>query len=104
MSVSVDISRELQVAVTTGRVLVGYKSTKRSILAGQSKMVIIAANAPIAVKNDLEYYAKLAGVPIFIFPGSSLELGAAVRKPFKISAMSIIEPGQSEILKLVSHA
>jgi large subunit ribosomal protein L30e len=101
---SIDISRELQVAISTGKVLIGHKSTRKALLAGQAKMVILAANAPVDIRSDLEYYAKLSGTPIFVFPGSSLELGTAAKKPFKISAMAIIDPGQSEILRLAGHA
>ncbi|MEZ0247958.1 MAG: 50S ribosomal protein L30e [Thermoproteus sp.] len=104
MSASIDISRELQVAMATGKLSIGYKSVKDTVMSGRAKMVILAANAPPKIKNDLEYYAKLAGTPIFVFPGSSLELGAAVRKPFKISSIAVIDPGQSEILKLVGYA
>lgn len=104
MSASIDITRELQVAISTGKVAIGYKSVKDAILNGRAKMVILAANTPARIKSDLEYYAKIAGTPIITFPGSSLELGAAARKPFKISSMAIIDPGQSEILKLVGYA
>lgn len=104
MSTSIDITRELQVAISTGKVAIGYKSVKDAVLGGRAKMIILAANAPPRIKNDLEYYAKIAGAPIFTFPGSSLELGAAARKPFKISSIAVIDPGQSEILKLVGYA
>ncbi len=104
MSASIDIARELQVAIATGKVSIGYKRVKDAVLSGRAKMIILAANAPPRIKNDLEYYAKMAGTPIFVFPGSSLELGAAARKPFKISSMAIIDPGQSEILKLAGYA
>jgi len=100
----IDISRELQVAINTGKVIIGFKETKKALLTGAPKLVIIAANAPRWAKDDIEYYAKLAGVPVFTFPGSSIELGTAAKRPHKIMALAIIDPGQSEILKLVEHA
>lgn len=104
MSASIDISRELQVAISTGKVLIGHRSTRKALLNGQAKVVILAANAPAGIKSDIEYYAKLSGVPVFVFPGSSLELGTAAKKPFKISALVVVDPGQSEILKVVGYA
>jgi large subunit ribosomal protein L30e len=100
----VDISKELQVAMNTGKVVVGFEETKKAILVGAPKMVILAANAPKWARDDIEYYAKLAGIPVFIFPGSSIELGAAAKRPHRIMALAVIDPGQSEILKLVEHA
>jgi large subunit ribosomal protein L30e len=99
-----DIGRELQVAMNTGRVVIGFEETKKAVLAGTPKMVILAANAPRWARDDIEYYARLAGIPVFIFPGSSIELGAAAKRPHRIMAIAVIDPGQSEILKLVEHA
>ncbi|AFA40568.1 Ribosomal protein L30E [Pyrobaculum oguniense TE7] len=104
MALVIDIGRELQVAINTGSVVIGFEETKRALLAGTPKLVIIAANAPKWAKDDIEYYAKLAGIPIFVFPGSSIELGAAAKRPHKIMALAVIDPGQSEILKLTEHA
>ncbi|AET33573.1 MAG: 50S ribosomal protein L30e [Pyrobaculum sp.] len=100
----IDIGRELQVAINTGKIVMGFEETKRAILAGTPRLVILAANAPKWAKEDIEYYAKLAGVPIFVFPGSSIELGAVAKRPHKIMALAVIDPGQSEILKLAEHA
>jgi large subunit ribosomal protein L30e len=100
----VDIGRELQVAMNTGRVVIGFEETKKAVLAGTPKMVILAANAPRWARDDIEYYARLAGIPVFIFPGSSIELGAVAKRPHRIMAIAVIDPGQSEILKLVEHA
>ncbi|MCI4446847.1 MAG: 50S ribosomal protein L30e [Pyrobaculum sp.] len=100
----VDIGRELQVAINTGKVVIGFEETKKAVLAGTPKMVILAANAPRWARDDIEYYARLAGIPVFLFPGSSIELGAAAKRPHRIMAIAVIDPGQSEILKLVEHA
>jgi large subunit ribosomal protein L30e len=100
----VDIGRELQVAINTGKVVIGFEETKKAVLAGTPKMVILAANAPKWARDDIHYYAKLAGIPIFVFPGSSIELGAAAKRPHRIMAVAVVDPGQSEILKLVEHA
>lgn len=100
----IDIGRELQVAINTGRIVMGVEETKRAILSGTPKLVILAANAPKWAKDDIKHYAKLAGVPISVFPGSSIELGAAAKRPHKIMALAVIDPGQSEILKLTEHA
>ena len=52
------------------------------------------------VRNDITYYAKQSSVPVHIYPGTSIDLGSACGKNFVVSALTIKEPGDSEILKL----
>lgn len=101
---AIDIGRELRVAMSTGKVVLGSRQTIKAILHGRAKLVIIAANCPKHIKEDILRYAKLAGVPVFTFPGSSLELGAACGKPFVVAALAVIDPGESEIMVLAEHA
>ncbi|MEM2546681.1 MAG: ribosomal L7Ae/L30e/S12e/Gadd45 family protein, partial [Candidatus Bathyarchaeia archaeon] len=60
-------------------------------------------NCPEAIRRDIEYYCKLSNIPIIVYKGSSLDLAAVCAKPFPISALTIREPGDSEILKLVKR-
>jgi large subunit ribosomal protein L30e len=39
-----------------------------------------------------------------VYKGSSLDLAAVCGKPFTVSALSIREPGDSEVLKLTETA
>ncbi len=97
----VDLYRELQTTLKTGKVVIGYKETMKTIRMGKSKLVIMAANAPDEVREDIERYCKLAKIPLFVFHGTSLDLGAICRKPFMVSVLSILDPGESRILDLV---
>jgi len=97
----VDLARELKVALNTGKVVLGSRQTIKAILRGEAKLVVVAANAPPQIKADVEYYARLAQIPVITFPGSSWDLGAACGKPFKVSALAIIDPGESSIMELV---
>lgn len=99
----IDISRELQVALSTGRVMLGYKESIKAIMDGSAKLVIIASNTPTSIADTVQYYAKINNIPIYTFQGSSWELGAALRKPFKISTIAIVDPGESNILALATQ-
>ncbi|WP_054856627.1 50S ribosomal protein L30e [Vulcanisaeta sp. JCM 16159] len=99
----IDISRELQVALNTGKVTLGYRESLKAVIDGSAKLVIIASNAPADVMNTVQHYAKISNVPVYVFQGSSWDLGAAVRKPFKISTIAIIDPGESNILTLAAQ-
>ncbi|WP_291999597.1 50S ribosomal protein L30e [Caldivirga sp.] len=96
----IDISRELQVVANTGRLTMGVKQSIKAILNGDAKLVIMAANVPPSIKQDVERYAKLSQVPIFTYAGTSWELGGALRRSHKIAVVAIIDPGESSIMSL----
>jgi large subunit ribosomal protein L30e len=100
----IDIDKAITAAVKTGKVSFGASSAVQSAQTGKAKLIIIAANAPKKVREDIEYYGNLSKVPLIIFKGSSLDLAAVCGKPFTVSALSIREPGDSEVLKLTETA
>jgi large subunit ribosomal protein L30e len=97
----IDIDKAIATGVRTGKVFLGAKSTIKSAKTGKTKLVILAANCPRNTFADAEYYCGLSGVPVIMYEGSSKDLAAVCGKPFLISALSIKDPGDSEILKLV---
>ena len=97
----VDIVRELRTAMNTGRVVIGSKKTISSCRFGKAKLVIIASNCPKEIREEIEYLCKLSKIPIYVFPGTSWDLGSVCGKPFMIASLAIIDPGESEIMSLV---
>jgi large subunit ribosomal protein L30e len=95
-----DLNREIRQAVTTGKVILGSEKSLKALKLGQAKLVIFALNCPEAVRADIEYYAKLAGVPIHVYHGDSTELGLACGKPFLVNVMTVIDSGSSNILNI----
>ena len=98
-----DIERELVTALKTGTVVLGTRKTLKLLKLGKAKAVIIAANAPPEVKKDVLYYAKLGNTPVYIYPGTSVELGAVCGKPFTVMSLGIIDPGTSRIVDIVKE-
>ena len=96
-----DLNRSIRIAVDTGKVSYGAESAKQAILNKQAKLVIIANNSPLAVKEDVNRYANLSEIPVLEFPGSSLDLGATCGRPPFVAALTIYEMGDSDILKAV---
>ncbi|MCD6114657.1 MAG: 50S ribosomal protein L30e [Thermoprotei archaeon] len=97
MSLSFEL--ELRMAIKTGKVRFGSKEAIKALKHGKAKMVIIAANAPKEIKDDILYYAKLSKIPVYIFQGTSVELGTICGKPFMVSAITIYDEGDSRILE-----
>ncbi|HIQ10723.1 MAG TPA: 50S ribosomal protein L30e [Pyrodictium sp.] len=98
-----DIERELVTALKTGAVILGTRKTLKLLKLGKVKAVIVAANAPPEIKRDILYYAKLGNIPVYIYPGTSVELGAVCGKPFTVMSLAIIDPGTSRIVDLVKE-
>jgi large subunit ribosomal protein L30e len=95
-----DLNREIRQAVTTGKVILGSDKGLKSLKLGQAKLVILAVKCNEIVRADVEQYAKLAGIPIHIYPGDSTELGLACGKPFLVNVMTVVDPGSSNILNI----
>lgn len=96
----IDVDKAITTAVKTGKVSLGAASAVQNAQTGKVKLIILASNCPKDVRGDVEYYSKLSKVPMIIYKGTSLDLAAVCGKPFSVSALSIREPGDSEILKL----
>jgi large subunit ribosomal protein L30e len=96
----IDINKAIATAVKTGKVELGANFALQSAQTGRAKMIILASNCPKNLAKDIAYYCSLSNVPLVSYRGSSMDLAAACGKPFTVSALSIREPGDSEILKL----
>ena len=96
-----DINRELRSAIGTGKVTVGTKQTLKAVKKGKAKLIILTKNT----HNDtVKEITRKKGISIYRFDGTNLELGAACGKPYAISVLSILDPGDSDILALQADA
>jgi large subunit ribosomal protein L30e len=96
-----DMNKMIAMAVKTGKVLYGAKSSLNSAKSGKVRLVIVSKNAPEGFKKDIKQNCSLSNIPITIYPGTSLDLGRICGKLFRISALTIRDPGDSDILKMV---
>jgi len=96
----IDINKAIVATVKTGKILFGAKSAINSAKTRKAKLIIVASNCPQEIRRDIGYYCKLSNIPITIYNGNRIDLGAVCGKPFKVSALTIREPGDSDILKL----
>ena len=96
----IDINKAIIATVKTGKVLFGAQSAINNTKVGKAKLIIVAANCPQKTREEIQYYCKLSNIPMIIYKGTSIELGAVCGKPFMVSALTIREQGNSNILKL----
>lgn len=92
-----DFNLSLRKAIKTGNVILGRNETEYSIQQGTARLIILAKNSPESFK---ERVAQKEGLPVYTFEGSSMQLGKACGKPFLVSALAVIDPGESDILSL----
>ncbi len=97
----IDIDKAIASAVKTGKVSFGANSALLNAKAGKAKLIVLASNCPKKIKDEIEYYGKLSKVPILNYKGASMDLANICGKMFIVSALSIREPGDSDILKAV---
>jgi large subunit ribosomal protein L30e len=98
---TMSLNQPIASAVSTGKCKIGVNSSISSIKKGEAKLVVVAANCPKEEYEDIQRYAQLAQIKVQRFDGTSWDLGEVVGKPFMVSAIAIIAPGDSKILKMV---
>ncbi len=98
-----NIEKELKSVVTTGEVDIGSERTLKNARQGTGKLIVMASNMQAETRSDIESYAKLSSIPVYVFKGSSTELGNVCKKPFPVAAMTIHESGDSDILDLAEE-
>lgn len=93
------INSRLALVMKSGKYVLGYQQTLKTLRQGKAKLVIIANNTPPLRKSEIEYYAMLAKTGVHHYNGNNLELGTACGKLFRVTTLSITDPGDSDIIR-----
>ncbi|KAL4319304.1 hypothetical protein GQ457_18G006610 [Hibiscus cannabinus] len=93
------INNRLALVMKSGKYTLGYKTVLKSLRSSKGKLIIIANNCPPLRKSEIEYYAMLCKVGVHHYNGNNVDLGTACGKYFRVCCLSIIEPGDSDIIK-----
>jgi large subunit ribosomal protein L30e len=99
----IDVDKALVSVVKTGKVSFGANEALQNAKTGKAKMIVLASNCPKDIKEQVEYYGKISKVPVMTYKGTSIDLATLCNKLFIISALSIRETGDSEILKVIEN-
>ena len=79
----------IQEAIKSNKIIIGYRGTIRFIKVNSPKLIVTAKNIPENMMKEIEHNAKISGVKIETFEGTSKELGIICGKKFPISALTI---------------
>ena len=96
-----DIARQLMQGMSRGSIVFGQRQTRSACANGDARLVVVAANCPSDYISGLS--ENHPDVPVHQVAMVNGQLGAACAKPFPVSALCIIDAGQSDLLSLSSN-
>merc|ERR1712113_331571 len=94
-----NINARLALVMKSGKAVLGHKSTLKSLRQGKAKIVLISSNCPPLRRSEIEYYAMLAKTAVHPYAGNNVTLGTACGKMFRTSVVTVIDVGDSDILR-----
>mmetsp|Transcript_15531 Transcript_15531/g.23680 ORF Transcript_15531/g.23680 Transcript_15531/m.23680 type:complete len:98 (-) Transcript_15531:161-454(-) len=97
------MNSKLKLVMKSGKAILGYKASVKSLRKSKSKMILISSNCPPLRKSEVEYYAMLAKTKVHHYTGDNTALGTACGKFYNCSVLSIIDAGDSDILASVKE-
>jgi len=90
----VDENMVIKQAVDTGDVWLGAKRAEKAVKKKSAKMLVMASNCP-------EFqWVKESDIKVYRYNGTSTDLGTACGKPFSVSVLAVLNPGESGIMSL----
>jgi large subunit ribosomal protein L30e len=94
------VDRELRMALSTGRVEIGSKEGIKEMRRGRAQLAIISENCPEEYREKIMNYADIGDIPVMVHNKDSLDMGTLCGKPYPVSTVIIMDPGDSRILDL----
>lgn len=89
------ISKDLMRAVTTGKIIFGYKMVAKK--TKEAKAFIISNDCPARK----EVFAIAQDKPVYVFEGNNVELGSLCGRPFGVSVLAVVDEGKSNIMNTI---
>jgi len=100
----IDVDKAISTAVKTGKVVLGANEALGSAKAGKARLIFVASNTPVELRENIEYYGKLSEVPVVAYKSNSVDLGMVCGRKFAVTALTVKEAGDSDILKLIEKS
>lgn len=84
-----DIAAEIKKLVESKKAVIGTERAIKSLKLGKVEKVFLSSNCPKDVTEDIEYYSKIAKVPVIKLKYSNADLGVMCKKSHSISVLSV---------------
>lgn len=83
------LTDDIQSAIKSKKAIIGYNESINYIKFNTPKMIIVANNLPLSIRQGLEHNAKTSKTRFEMFDGTSRELGVVCSKPFPVTTIII---------------
>lgn len=83
------LEETIKESLARGEVVIGSNKCKKIVKTGKPKLVVLAKNAPEDLSKEIRYNAKVSGIKVEVFDGTSRELGILCGRPYPISILVI---------------
>jgi large subunit ribosomal protein L30e len=97
---SESVNSKLALVMKSGKAVLGYKSTLKSLRKGNLKAIFVSSNTPSIVKAEINYYSLLANTMVYHYVGNNIDLGSACGRYHRVAVLGIADAGDSDILTL----
>ncbi len=87
---NVDILKLLKTKSDEEKIVFGKEKVLKGLKAKQLKQVLIASNCPQAVKEEINYYAKISQVAVTQLEQNNQEVGVFCKRNFFVSVLGIL--------------
>ena len=67
-----NINAKIALVQKSGKSVLGFAQTLKSLRKDEAKLVFISSNCPSVRKSQIEYYAMLGRVKIFLYQGNNV--------------------------------
>lgn len=81
--------QSIKKAIKEDKLVIGLNKTLRELKKDEVKIVVVASNAPIHVKEEIKSLTKVNDVEYVEMNKDNVELGAICRKSFGVMTLSI---------------
>ncbi len=92
-----DFETSLRRAIKTGKVVIGQKKTRECIENDEAKLVVVTGKY---FPDDFAALLKEKNVNVYTYEGTSKALGISCGRPHFVSALAIVDAGDSDILSI----
>ena len=97
------VNSHLALVMRSGKAFLGYRTCLKALRTNKAKLVVICSNCPPLRKSEVEYYAMLAKCNVHHYVGNNIALGTALGKMYRCSIVTIVDQGDSDIVRCAAE-
>jgi large subunit ribosomal protein L30e len=81
------VNSKLALVMKSGKAVLGYKQTLKSLRKGLLKAIFVAHNTPSIIKAEVNYYSVLSNTHIYHYTGNNIDLDSSYGKYHRVTTI-----------------